>query len=62
MWFTLELGIRFQFSEVPVVRDFVDILSEVLHGVPPKRQVKFRINLVLGAALIAKALYGLAPP
>ena len=29
---------------------------------PPERQVEFRIDLVPGAALIAKASYRLAPP
>ena len=29
--------------------------------VPPKRQVEFQINLVLGAAPIAKVSYRLAP-
>ena len=33
-----------------------------LPGVPPKRQVEFQIDLVPGAAPIAKASYMLAPP
>ena len=49
-------------DDVPVVWEYPDVFSEDLHGVPPKRQVKFRIGLVLGATSIAKAPYRLAPP
>ena len=49
-------------SEVPFVKDFNDVFLEEPPGVPPERQVKFRIELVLGAALISKASYRLAPP
>ena len=48
--------------EVSVVMEFADVFPEELPGVPPERQVKFRIELVLGAALISKASYRLAPP
>ena len=49
-------------SEVPVVREFADVFPEELPGVPPERQVEFRIDLVPGAAPIAKASYRLAQP
>ena len=49
-------------SEVPVVRDFADVFPEELPGIPPERQVEFRIDLIPGAAPIAKAPYRLAPP
>ena len=42
-------------SEVPLARKFANVFPEVLPGVPPERQVEFRFDLVLGAALIAKA-------
>ena len=48
-------------SKVLIVRDFPDVFSEDLHGVPPERQVEFHIDLVLRVAPIAKALYCLAP-
>ena len=47
---------------MPVVRDLWDVFPEELLGVPPDRQVEFSIDLVWGVALIAKALYLLAPP
>ncbi|GKD97243.1 hypothetical protein Tco_1381140, partial [Tanacetum coccineum] len=40
-----------------VIRDF----PEDLHGLPPPRQVEFRIDLILGVALVARAPYRLAP-
>ena len=49
-------------DEVPIVREFPDVFPEDLPGVPPERQVEFGIELVPGAAPIAKAPYRLAPP
>ena len=47
-------------EEVEVVRDFPDVFAEVT-GLPPRRIVEFRIDLVPGAAPIAKAAYRMAP-
>ena len=49
-------------EEVPIVREFPDVFPEELSGVPPMRQLEFSIDLVLGAAPIAKVPYRLAPP
>ncbi|KAJ9544144.1 hypothetical protein OSB04_023851 [Centaurea solstitialis] len=49
-------------ADVPVVRDFPDVFPEDLPGVPPERQVEFGIDLIPGAAPVAKAPYRLAPP
>nr|GEU63169.1 putative reverse transcriptase domain-containing protein [Tanacetum cinerariifolium] len=48
-------------SDIPVVRDFTDVFPEDLSGLPPQRQVEFRIDLVLGATPVAKSPYQLAP-
>ena len=48
-------------DEVPIVCEFPDVFPEEFPGVPPERQVKFRMDLVPGAAPIAKAPYRLAP-
>ncbi|KAJ9547194.1 LOW QUALITY PROTEIN: hypothetical protein OSB04_019737 [Centaurea solstitialis] len=48
-------------ADVDVVREFPDIFPEDLPGLPPERQVEFRIDLALGAAPIARAPYRLAP-
>nr|GFB49412.1 putative reverse transcriptase domain-containing protein [Tanacetum cinerariifolium] len=48
-------------EDVPIVWDFPEVFPEVLPGLPPIRQVEFQIDLVPGAALVARAPYGLAP-
>ncbi|GJY18378.1 putative reverse transcriptase domain-containing protein [Tanacetum coccineum] len=48
-------------SEIPVVRDFVDVFPEDLSGLPPQQQVEFRIDLVPGATPVAKSPHRLAP-
>ncbi|KAJ9552277.1 hypothetical protein OSB04_016322 [Centaurea solstitialis] len=49
-------------KDVPVVCEFPDVFPEDLPGIPPERQVEFRIDLVPGAAPVAKTPYRLAPP
>ncbi|GJS88674.1 hypothetical protein Tco_0771310 [Tanacetum coccineum] len=48
-------------GDISVVRDFVDVFPEDLSGLPPQRQVEFRIDLVHGATSVAKSPYRLAP-
>nr|GFC63990.1 putative reverse transcriptase domain-containing protein [Tanacetum cinerariifolium] len=48
-------------EDVPIVREFSEVFLEDLPGLPPARQVKFQINLVPGAAPVARASYRLAP-
>ncbi|GKB61373.1 putative reverse transcriptase domain-containing protein [Tanacetum coccineum] len=48
-------------EDVPVIRDFLEVFLEELPGLPPPRQVEFRIDLVPGAAPVARAPYRLAP-
>ncbi|GKB56962.1 putative reverse transcriptase domain-containing protein, partial [Tanacetum coccineum] len=42
-------------EDVPIVREFLEVFPEDLHGLPPARQVKFQIDLVPGAAPVARA-------
>ena len=49
-------------EDIPIVREFPDIFQDDLHGLPPPRQVEFRIDLAPGAAAIARAPYRLATP
>ncbi|GKA90678.1 putative reverse transcriptase domain-containing protein [Tanacetum coccineum] len=44
-------------ENVPIVRDFLEDLS----GLPPTRQVEFQIDLMPGAATVARTPYRLAP-
>ncbi|GJR91588.1 hypothetical protein Tco_0215599 [Tanacetum coccineum] len=48
-------------EDVPIVREFLEVFPEDLPGLPPARQVEFQIDLVPGAALVARAPYRLAP-
>ncbi|GJX57432.1 putative nucleotidyltransferase, ribonuclease H [Tanacetum coccineum] len=48
-------------KDVPVVRDFPEVFPEDLPGLPPTRQVEFHIELIPGAAPVARAPYRLAP-
>ncbi|GJT02049.1 putative reverse transcriptase domain-containing protein [Tanacetum coccineum] len=48
-------------SDIPVLRDFTDVFPKDLLGLPPQRQVEFRIDLVPGATPVAKSPYRLAP-
>ncbi|KAJ0948651.1 putative nucleotidyltransferase, Ribonuclease H [Helianthus annuus] len=48
-------------EDIPVVRDYPKVFPEDLPGLPPQRQVEFHIDLVPGAAPVAKAPYRLAP-
>nr|GFB91809.1 putative reverse transcriptase domain-containing protein [Tanacetum cinerariifolium] len=50
-----------QLENIPVVREFRDVFPEELPGLPPVRQVEFQIDLIPGAAPIARAPYRLAP-
>ena len=42
-----------QLEDIPIVRDFSEVFPEDLPGLPPPRQVEFRIDLTPGAAPIA---------
>ncbi|GJT17802.1 putative reverse transcriptase domain-containing protein [Tanacetum coccineum] len=48
-------------EDVPIVKDFPEVFPEDLSGIPPARQVEFQIDLVPGAAPVARVPYRLAP-
>nr|GEY39262.1 hypothetical protein [Tanacetum cinerariifolium] len=48
-------------EDVPIVLYFLKVFLEDLPGIPLTRQVEFQINLVPGAAHVARAPYRLAP-
>ncbi|GKB29627.1 putative reverse transcriptase domain-containing protein, partial [Tanacetum coccineum] len=48
-------------EDIPVVREFPEVFPEDLPGLPPIRQVEFQIDLIPGAAPVARAPYRLAP-
>ncbi|GJR92446.1 reverse transcriptase domain-containing protein [Tanacetum coccineum] len=48
-------------EDIPVVREFPEVFPKDLPGLPPVRQVEFQIDLIPGAAPVARAPYRLAP-
>ncbi|GJX95611.1 putative reverse transcriptase domain-containing protein [Tanacetum coccineum] len=48
-------------EDVPIVQNFPKVFPEDLSGLPSTRQVEFQIDLIPGAAPIARAPYLLAP-
>ncbi|GJX17361.1 putative reverse transcriptase domain-containing protein [Tanacetum coccineum] len=48
-------------EDIPVVREFPKVFPEDLTGLPLVRQVEFQIDLIPGAAPVARAPYRLAP-
>ncbi|GJX81246.1 putative reverse transcriptase domain-containing protein [Tanacetum coccineum] len=52
---------RKHIEDVPIVRDFPEVFPEDLPGLPPARPVDFQIDLIPGAAPVARVPYRLAP-
>nr|GFA14686.1 putative reverse transcriptase domain-containing protein [Tanacetum cinerariifolium] len=50
-----------QLKDVPIIQVFPKVFSENLPGLPPARPVKFQVDLIPGAAFVARRLYRLAP-
>nr|GFB96663.1 putative reverse transcriptase domain-containing protein [Tanacetum cinerariifolium] len=50
-----------QVKDVPIIQDIPKVFSENLPGLPPARPVKFQIDLIPGAAPVARGPYRLAP-
>ncbi|GJR93157.1 putative reverse transcriptase domain-containing protein, partial [Tanacetum coccineum] len=48
-------------EDVPIVQEFSEVFPKYFPGLPPTRQVEFKIDLVHGAAPVARAPYQLAP-
>nr|GFC76870.1 hypothetical protein [Tanacetum cinerariifolium] len=50
-----------QVKDVPIVQDFPEVFPEDFPGLPPAQPVEFQIDLIPGAAPVARAPYRLAP-
>ncbi|KAI3804330.1 hypothetical protein L1987_25790 [Smallanthus sonchifolius] len=57
---TVTTDTKKKIEDVPVVAEFSDVFPDELPGIPLKREVEFRINLVPRTTPIAKAPYRLA--
>nr|GEW83425.1 putative reverse transcriptase domain-containing protein [Tanacetum cinerariifolium] len=58
---TLIIRDKKRLENIPVVREFPDVFSKELPGLPPVHQVEFQINLIPRAAPVARAPYRLTP-
>ncbi|KAD7477238.1 hypothetical protein E3N88_00374 [Mikania micrantha] len=59
--YVLEANIEKMIEDIPVVSRYQDVFPDELPGIPPPREVEFRIDLIPGAAPVAKSPYRLAP-
>ncbi|GJT73920.1 putative reverse transcriptase domain-containing protein [Tanacetum coccineum] len=50
-----------KFDDIRVVRDFPKVFPDDLSGLPPMREIEFRIDLIPGALPVVKSPYRLAP-
>nr|GEX29179.1 putative reverse transcriptase domain-containing protein [Tanacetum cinerariifolium] len=50
-----------QIKDVQIIRDFLEVFPEDFPGLPPARLEEFQIDLIPGAAPLARAPYRLAP-
>lgn len=48
-------------EDIPVVREFTDVFSDELPGLPPDREIEFSIDLVPRITPISQAPYRMAP-
>ncbi|GJX67606.1 reverse transcriptase domain-containing protein [Tanacetum coccineum] len=48
-------------EEIVIVRDFLEVFLNDLSGLPPVREIEFRIELIPGVMLVANSPYRLAP-
>nr|GEX72773.1 putative reverse transcriptase domain-containing protein [Tanacetum cinerariifolium] len=53
--------VKKQLQDVPMICNFLEVFPDDLPGLPPHRQVEFRIELIPSAAPIARTPYCLAP-
>nr|GEV44117.1 putative reverse transcriptase domain-containing protein [Tanacetum cinerariifolium] len=47
-------------EDIPIVRDFTEVFPDDLSGLPPMREIEFRINLILGVLPVVRFPYRLA--
>ncbi|GAU18217.1 hypothetical protein TSUD_26810 [Trifolium subterraneum] len=48
-------------SDIPIVREYLDVFPEEINSLPPEREIEFSIDLVPGSQLISIAPYRMSP-
>ena len=49
-------------EDYQVLQEFKDVFPDEIPGLPPKRDIEYNIELVLGAAPVSKAPYRMSTP
>eukprot|EP00253_Pinus_taeda_P025293 PITA_25293 len=49
-------------NSIPIIQEFTDVFPEEIPGLPPRRNIDFTIELVLGAAPVSRAPYRMSIP
>ena len=49
-------------TEYPILKEFQDVFQEEIPGLPPKRDIDFIIDLIVGYSLVSKAPYRMSTP
>jgi hypothetical protein len=57
-----EKGVAEGLEHLPVVKEFADVFSEELSGMPPERELEFTIDLKPGTEPIARTPYWMSTP
>jgi hypothetical protein len=55
-------GKEMKIEDHPLLWDFKDVFPKEVHGLPPRRDLDFSIDLVLGAMLASKVPYRMSTP
>jgi hypothetical protein len=53
--------VELRLDDIHVIREFLDVFSDDLPGMPPERAIEFKIELQPGTTPIAKAPYKMSP-
>jgi hypothetical protein len=53
--------VELKLEDIHVVQEFLDVFPDDLPGMPPEREIEFKIELQPGTAPIAKATYKMSP-
>jgi len=63
LWSLVEKPIKsLVIEEIPIVRDYPDVFPNELPGMPPKREVEFRIDIIPDTRPVSLAPYRLSRP
>ncbi|XP_073112178.1 uncharacterized protein [Elaeis guineensis] len=52
---------KLKLEDIPIVKEFSDVFTDDLPGLPPDREIEFSIDLIPGTSSVSKAPYRMAP-